>query len=398
MSDPQSRSARLKSPVQAVDGAVASDCKPDLPAPAPTGRITIDLEQLVHNWRNLARLVHPAQCGAVVKANAYGLGAARIIPALAQGGCHTFFIATPDEGHQARALAPGAHIFALDGLLPGSARDFASADIMPVLSTLSDVETWAKLSHMLERRLPCGVHIDSGLNRLGLTARDARRLAADVNMLAQIDVKLIVSHLACADNPADAKNRDQLLAFETLSALFRGVPRSLAASDGLMLGKAYHFDLVRPGYALYGGQASTNHPAPVAPIATVTAQVLAINDVPPGQTVGYAASWRAERPSRIATIAAGYADGVARSASWSDGAPRGHVLLAGKKVPIVGRVSMDLITVDVTDLGADAVKPGDEATLYGPGLTIEDAGFEAGTIGYEVLTRLGPRFARDYLD
>lgn len=365
---------------------------------AATGRVVVDLEQLVHNWRNLARMVAPANCGAVVKANAYGLGAARVIPALVRAGCNTFFIATPAEGHEARALAPDASIFALDGLLPGSAEAFAAAGIMPALATLADIETWARLGQDLGRRLPCALHIDSGLNRLGLTSRDTRKLAADTVLMGRIGVRLVMSHLACADNPADPKNRDQLLAFETISALFRGIPRSLAASDGLMLGKAYHFDLVRPGYALYGGQASMTHRAPVAPVVTVTAQILAINDVPPGETVGYAASWRASRASRIATIAAGYADGVARSASWSGGCARGHVLIAGQKVLIVGRVSMDLITADITDLATGTVAPGDDAILYGPGLTIEDASFDAGTIGYEVLTRLGTRFTREYLE
>jgi alanine racemase len=363
---------------------------------AATGRVSIDLAQLARNWRNLAALVAPAACGAVVKADAYGLGAAQVIPALAAAGCTTFFIATPTEGHEARTLAPKASIFALDGLLPGSAEAFASDGIMPVLSTLRDIEAWGRLSQTLGRPLACGLHIDSGLNRLGVTSRDARRLAANGELLALLDIRLLISHLACADNPADAKNRDQLLAFETLSALFPRIPRSLAASDGLMLGKAYHFDLVRPGYALYGGQASATHRAPVSPVVTAAARILAINDVPPGETVGYAASWRASRPSRIATIAAGYADGVARSASWQDGKPRGHMLVAGRKVPIVGRVSMDLITADVTDIPPGLLAAGDEAVLYGPGLSIEDAGFDAGTIGYELLTRLGQRFDREY--
>lgn len=364
---------------------------------AATGRITVDLAQLAHNWQNLARLVAPASCGAVVKADAYGLGAARVIPALYTAGCRTFFIATPDEGLAARALAPDARVYALDGLFAGSAEDFFAARVTPVLSTLASVEAWAGLAAARGIRLPAALHIDSGLNRLGLTARDARRLANDARLLSALDVTLVMSHLASADNPADQKNREQLLAFETLSALFPGVPRSLAASDGLMLGKAYHFDLVRPGYALYGGQASAGNPAPVSPVVTVTARVLAVNDVAPGETVGYAASWRAQRASRIATVAAGYADGVPRSASSRDGKPYGYVLIRDVKVPIAGRVSMDLITLDVTDLPPGAVQAGDDATLIGPGLSIEDAGYAAGTIGYEVLTRLGQRFERVYL-
>ncbi len=387
--------ARMSRPLAMTDAATRDA---QGASKAATGRITIDLPQLARNWQSLAALVAPARCGAVVKANAYGLGADRVIPALAQAGCTTLFIATPAEGHQARALVPHAGIFALDGLLPGSAEAFADDAIMPVLSTLHDVETWAALARQRGARLACALHIDSGLNRLGLTSRDTRRLAANAPLLDALDVRLVMSHLACADNPADPKNRDQLLAFETLSALFPGVPRSLAASDGLMLGKAYHFDLTRPGYALYGGQASATHRAPVSPVVTVTARILAINDVPPGESVGYAASWRAARPSRIAVVAAGYADGLPRSASWHEGKPRGYVLIAGHKAPIAGRVSMDLITVDVTDIPPARISAGDEAMLYGPGLTIEEAGFDAGTIGYEVLTRLGPRFERVYLE
>ncbi|SFV38959.1 alanine racemase [Hyphomicrobium facile] len=363
-----------------------------------TGTITVDLAQIVTNWRALANKVAPAQCAAVVKADAYGLGAERVIAALARAGCSAFFIATPDEAELARKLAPQACIFALDGLVGNSAAAFDRLSVTPVLSTLDDVVAWSALSRSRGAKLPAALHIDTGLNRLGLPVRDVRRLAAEPTMMAGVELKLVMSHLASADNPRDPKNRDQLLAFETLSALFPGVPRSLAASDGLMLGAAYHFDLVRPGYALYGGQASQSSPAPVKPAVTVAARILAVADVVPGETVGYSATWRARRPSRIATIAAGYADGIPRSASAPDGRPGGHVLISGHLAPIVGRVSMDLITVDVTDLPEGAAMPGEFAKLVAEGLTIEDAGFAAGTIGYEILTRLGHRFTRLYLD
>ena len=364
--------------------------------PGTTGIVTVDLPQIADNWRALSRLTGPAQCGAVVKANAYGLGSDRIIPTLAKAGCKTFFIATPDEAEQARAKAPNATIYALDGVLPGSAEDFARLGIRPVLSSLSEVELWAKLCKARSQKLAAGLHIDTGLNRLGLPARDTRRLASDATLRANFELTLVMSHLACADNPSDPKNRDQLLAFETLSALFPGTPRSLAASDGLMLGPTFHFDVVRPGYALYGGQASVANPAPVAPAVTVSARILSVTDVAPGESVGYSATWRAKRPSRIATIAAGYADGIPRSASAPDGRPGGQVLIGDALAPIVGRVSMDLITVDVTDLAAGAAVPGSFAALIGPGLTVEDAGYQAATIGYEILTRLGARFERVY--
>ena len=363
-----------------------------------TGTITIDLGRISNNWKALAEKVAPAECGAVVKANAYGLGADRVIPALARAGCKTFFIATPDEAEAARRLVPHARLFALDGLVGNAGADFARLGVRPVLSTLDQVVSWAAVAKARSESLAAGLHIDTGLNRLGLPVRDIRLLAEDSSLRAGIKFELVMSHLASADNPRDPKNRDQLVAFETLSALFPGVPRSLAASDGLMLGAPFHFDLVRPGYALYGGQASEIAPAPVKPAVSVSARILAVCDVAPGETVGYSATWRARRASRIATVAAGYADGVPRSASAPDGRPGGHVLVSGHLSPIVGRVSMDLITVDVTDLPEGAAVPGEFAKLIGDGISVEDAGFSSGTIGYEILTRLGPRFTRLYLD
>lgn len=363
-----------------------------------TGTVTIDLGRIAANWRALAEKVSPARCAAVVKADAYGLGAARVVGALTRAGCRTFFIATPDEAETARRLAPSAEIYALDGLVGNTAAAFARQSVKPVLSTLEDIVAWSALCKARGEKLPAAIHIDTGLNRLGLPAREVRRIADDLPVTTSIGIDLVISHLASADNPRDPKNRDQLLAFETLSALFPGVPRSLAASDGLMLGAAYHFDLVRPGYALYGGQASQMAPAPVQPAVAVAARILAVCDVAAGNTVGYSATWRAKRPSRIATIAAGYADGIPRTASAPDGRPGGHVMIAGHLAPMIGRVSMDLVTVDVTDLPDETAMPGAFAELIAEGLSIEDAGFAAGTIGYEILTRLGPRFARLYVE
>lgn len=363
-----------------------------------TGVVRVNLDAIAANWTALAQRVAPARCGGVVKADAYGLGAARVIPALVRAGCETFFIATPNEAEIARELAPLARIFALDGLAGSNGETFANLGVMPVLSTLDDIARWSALGLKRNTKQAAALHIDTGLNRLGLSARDVRRIAGDGTLLAGIDVTLIMSHLASADNPADTKNREQLLAFETLTALFPGVPRSLAASDGLMLGPAYHFDLVRPGYALYGGQASQANPAPVRAAVNVFARILAINDVPRGETVGYSATWRATRPSRIATISAGYADGIPRSASGPDGRPGGYIMIGDTLAPIVGRVSMDLITVDVTDVPAGVARAGEFAKLIGDGLSIEDAGYSAGTIGYEILTRLGQRFQRSYVE
>ena len=368
-------------------------------APAgATGVITIDLGALAGNWRSLAGLVHPAECAAVVKADAYGLGAHRVIPALAKAGCRTFFIATCDEAAEARRLAPGARIFALDGLLAQSAEALLAAGAIPVLSSLPEAREWAALAKSKASKFAAALHIDSGLNRLGLSAREVQELARDAKTLGQIDIALIMSHLASADDPADPKNEQQLSVFKSLRGILPKAPASLAASDGLMLGPGYHFDLVRPGYAIYGGQAFRGGPTPVVPVVRVEARILQIRDVAPGQTIGYSATFKATRLSRVAVLAAGYADGYFRHFSAANGATGGIVSFHGKSAPVVGRVSMDLITVDVTDLGDPAPQRGDLVELIGPSQSIEAAGARAGTIGYEVLTHLGRRFHRVYVD
>lgn len=363
--------------------------------PEATGLITIDLAALVRNWRTLADLVAPSECGAVVKADAYGLGAARVIPALAAAGCTTFFVATPSEAVAARALAPGARIFVLDGLLYGAAETFVQANAIPVLSSLDDIDEWGARARQLRKRLPAALQVDSGLHRLGLSGSDVGALAADPKRLATLDVRLVMSHLACADDPDHPHNARQRTAFNRRRAQLPDAPASLAASDGLMLGADFHYDLVRPGYALYGGQAFKGGPTPVAPVVTVEARVLQVRTLKSGDTVGYSATWVARRRTRLAIVAAGYADGVARALSAATGKGSGAVLVAGQRAPIVGRVSMDLITVDVTDVAGEVAR-GDLVTLVGPGATLESLGRAAGTIGYEVLTRLGPRFARRY--
>lgn len=363
--------------------------------PDATGIITIDLDALQANWLALSALVGPAECAAVVKADAYGLGASEVIPALALAGCRTFFVATPEEARSARLLAPEARLFLLDGLFPGAGDLLLAADVIPVLSNVADVEEWAATAARAGRKLPAALQIDSGLNRLGLSGTDVKWVAGKPELLKAFDLKLVLSHLACADDPAHPHNAKQRTAFNKRRGMLPPAPASLAASDGLMLGAAYHFDLVRPGYALYGGQAFQGGPTPVKPVVTVRARVLQVRTLKAGETVGYSATWQASRPSRVAIIAAGYADGFARTLSAASGKKGGSVMVAGERVPVIGRVSMDLITVDITDVKGD-VERGDLVTLVGPGLTLETIGKSAGTIGYEVLTRLGTRFIRRY--
>ncbi len=361
-----------------------------------TGLITIDLEKIAANWCALARIVEPADCGAVVKADAYGLGATQIIPALVRAGCRTLFVATPDEAAEARALAPTATIYVLDGLMPGTGEALLLHRAVPVLSSIPEIEEWSALCEARGTRLPTVLHVDSGLNRLGLSPAEIETLASRKSLVDTIDIRLIMSHLASADDPKDDKNEEQRRAFDKARARFPGVPASLAASDGLMLGTAYHYDLVRPGYAIYGGQAFRGRSTPVSPAIRVAARILQVRDVAPGQSIGYSATWVAARPSRIAIIAAGYADGIARTLSTTNEHTGASVDVGGKLAPIVGRISMDLITIDVTDISQGADR-GNLVELIAPGLTIESMGAYAGTIGYEVLTRLGRRFHRIYL-
>lgn len=368
-----------------------------LPAvgPAETGVLRIDLDAIAGNWKALAARVRPAECGAVVKADAYGLGVARVVPALAAAGCRTFFVATPREADEVRTHEATARIFVLNGLLTGGAEALLAAGAIPCLASLAEVTEWSSHARRIGARLRAALHIDSGLHRLGMSPADVGQLAERPDLTAELDVVLVMSHLAAADDPSDPMNAEQLRVFETLRGQLVRAPGSLAASDGLMLGRAYHFDLVRPGYALYGGQAFHGERAPVSPVVTLHARVLQVRDVAIGGRVGYSGAWRAARKSRIATIAAGYADGVSRSASSSAASPGGFVTIHGTQLPIVGRVSMDLITVDVTDSGVP-VERGDLAEIIGPSQTLESVGAEARTIGYEVLTRLGRRFERVY--
>jgi len=371
-----------------------------MPLTAPldgvTGIVTIHLPRIAANWRALADLVAPAECAAVVKADAYGLGAARIVPVLAAAGCKTFFVATVTEAREVRERAADSVIYVLDGLVGGSGADLAEIGARPVLSTIDDCFEWAALCEARDRVMAAAVHIDTGLNRLGLTAANVTALAADASLFNRIGVSLVMSHLASADAPDAPMNARQLAAFEQLRGALPAAPASLAASDGLMLGPAYHFDMVRPGYAIYGGQASGAERAPVQPAVRVQARVLQVRDVAAGETVGYAETWQAPGPRRIATVAAGYADGVPRTASAPTGSAGGFVGIEGHLAPIAGRVSMDLITVDVTAFDEGQLKRGDFVDLVGPGLILETVGANAHTIGYEILTRLGRRFLRHY--
>jgi alanine racemase len=356
------------------------------------GVLTIDLGAVAANWRLLTSRLRPGcRAAAVVKADAYGLGAAGVAPTLWNAGCRRFFVATLDEGLALRPIVPDAEIFVFNGPFPGTEADFLAAGLLPVLNSPQQVAGWAALAQP-GLPLAAALHVDTGMSRLGLTMPEAAGLAADADLRRRVPLCLISSHLACADDPDLPMNRRQLLAFAAARRLFPGVEGSLAASSGIFLGQDYHADWVRPGAALYGLRPTPKSPNPMAPVVRLQGRILQVRDVDAGDTVGYGATHRATRRSRLATVAAGYADGLFRSLG-----NRGFAHVGDKRVPLVGRVSMDLVVFDVTGVGEDEVGPGRLIDLIGPANTADDVAAAAGTIGYEVLAALGRRFHRRYL-
>ncbi len=365
-------------------------------------RLTVDLGAVVDNWRTMARLSGKARTAAVVKADAYGLGIEDVGQALYQAGARDFFVATPSEGVSLRAYAPEARIFVLSGIWPGQEPHFFGYDLVPVIASEQQLAFWTGCvadhgDH------PCALQVDTGFNRLGLALEDALELADDTSRPASLSPVLVLSHLACADDPMSPMNRLQLESFRKVSAAFEGIESSLSASAGILLGSAYHFDLTRPGISLYGGRASSIDTPAMRTVATAEARILQVRDARAGETVGYGGMHKVARDSRLAIASVGYADGYMRNLSGAGVALRdtgiaggfGHV--AGHRVPIAGRVTMDLTIFDITDLPGNAVRAGDYIQLFGPDLSVDDVAKAAGTIGYEMLTSLGLRYERQIL-
>jgi alanine racemase len=346
--------------------------------------LTVDLGAVVANWR-LLQAKQPS--GAVVKADGYGLGASPVAAALAAAGCRDFFVATPDEALELRKTIPDAALVVLGGLFAGAEEDFAAHAIIPALGSLAEIDAWSSLARRLDRALPAFLHFDTGMSRLGLDAREYAALAEDHGRLTGIDIRHVMSHLVSAEAPDDPLNAIQRDRFNAGRARLPAAPASLVNSAGMFLGKTFAFDLARPGSALYGINPTPGRPNPMRPTVSLAARVLSVRDIPPRATVGYSASWTAQRASRIATVGVGYADGWHRSHSNA-----GSAYFDGHPVPLVGRVSMDLTTFDVTD--HPEVQPGTWLEFLGPHRLVDDAARDAGTIGYEVLTALGRRFHR----
>jgi alanine racemase len=343
------------------------------------GELVVDLGAIVANWHELCERHQSGPVAGVVKADGYGLGAGAVAKALAAASCWNFFVAQLCEGIALRKeLSHGPMIAVLSGFPPGAD---GGAGLTPVINTPQDLA-----AHRAAGTRGAILHLDTGMERLGLNAREL----AGAGSLSDLDLRFVMTHLACADEPGHPLNAEQARRFHAMAEAAPGVPRSFANSSGLFLGERFESDLARPGAALYGINPTPGQPNPMRCVLRLLVPVLQIRQVPAGATVGYGATWVAKRDSRIATIAAGYADGYLRALSG-----RGFALAAGRTVQLVGRVSMDLITLDVTDVPELAV--GDRVELIGPEQTPDAVAALAGTIGYEVLTALGTRYHRRYI-
>jgi alanine racemase len=354
--------------------------------------ITIDLDALTANYRKCAEQLRPAGCAAVVKADAYGLGIAKIAPALWQAGCRRFFTATHREGITLRSLVPDAGIHVFEGVTGQSTDAFLEHGLVPVLITPDQAAVWVEKARALGKPLPAIFHIDTGMTRLGFGERELNRFLANRDDLNWLEIHYVMTHLACADEPGANMSREQLDRFNRLRALLPPAPTSIGNSAGSHLGGDYAGDLARLGIALYGGNQLQDGTPPWKPVLRVQSRILQLREIREATPVGYGATHLAKPGSRIATVGTGYADGY----PWSLG-NRGVAAIEGHRVPVVGRVSMDLITLDVTGLPGHLVQPGCLVDLIGPDISLEEVAERAGTINYEILTGLGQRASRIFL-
>ncbi|WP_371679838.1 alanine racemase [Microvirga sp. KLBC 81] len=370
-----------------------------IPQETAGGLLHIDLSALASNWRALRDNAGGAEAAAVVKADAYGTGIEQAVPALAQAGCRTFFVAHLSEAVRVRAVAPDATIYVLNGLFPGTSPVYVEHKLRPVLGSFEEIEEWAAFCRSQGQKREAAIHIDTGMNRLGLTVPQGLTLK-DRPECKDFEVALLMSHFVSAEESANPINIRQIESFKAVREMLPGVPTSLANSSGIFLKEKPHFDLVRPGYALYGGNPTPDRDNPMSAVVGLEARIVQLRWVEEDDTVGYNARWLALGRRRIATLSVGYADGYPRSASARGKSGEellaGMVLVAGHPCPFAGNVSMDLITVDVTDVPENEIQRGDTVTMIGGSLNLDEVGRRAGTIGYEILTNLGRRYARSY--
>lgn len=370
----------------------------DTPENAGHGALlTIDLGALVANWRLLKQRAG-TEAGAVVKANAYGIGIEPAVTALAKAGCRTFFVAHLSEAVRARTVAPEVTIYVLNGLAPETGGTYAEHDLSPVLGSHEELLEWAGFRQSGARVRPAALHVDTAMNRLGLWPGEGLDLAREKSgVIAAAGIGLVMSHFAASEVIDDPANARQVSAFAEITAAFPGVPASLLNSSGHFLPGCPSYQLTRPGYALYGGNPTPGQPNPMKPVVGLEAQIIQLREVEAGTQVGYNGTWTAKGRRKLATICLGYADGYPRNASWTDRSQGGSALVGGVRCPFVGTVSMDLIIIDVSDAPAEAARRGAPVTLIGGELDLEAVGSGAKTIGYEILTSLGRRHARRYV-
>jgi len=357
------------------------------------GALTIDLAALAWNWQELARRAAPGRCAAVIKANAYGIGIETAAPALHAAGASVFFVAHPGEGARARAVLPSvARIYVLDGLEAEAdpAADYAAQNLAPVIGSSEELARWSAFAAG-RRPPPSALHLDTGMNRLGFASLSELRAALD--RWGAVGADLLMSHFVASEEPENTLNAEQIARFEAARSALPELPASLANSSGMFL-QAPTYDLARPGYALYGGNPTPGAPNPMRPVVTLEVAIQQTRWIEPGETCGYNQQWTARRRTRLATLLAGYADGLPRGAGAIDGREGAEVAIAGRRCKLVGRMSMDLCIADATDLPEDAARPGVRAQFFGPDVALDDFAARSGTIGYHVLTSLGARYFR----
>jgi alanine racemase len=359
------------------------------------GVLTVDLAAIEANWKQLRRLSIPSECAAVVKGDGYGCGLEPVTALLYHAGCTTFFVADIAEGKRARRVAPEAVIYVLNGVPPGTGSAFAEHYLRPVIGSITELAEWDAFAATNNWHGGFALHVDTGMNRLGVSLEDAAALAPRLRQ-ENHGVTLLMSHFVEAEAAGHARNSEQMGAFREARMLFRGVPASISNSSGIFLGQPAHLDVVRPGAALFGVNPTPGRANPMRPVVELKGRVALVRDISVGATVGYAATWTARRASRIAVVTIGYADGYFRSARSAHAKPSAVMLVAGTPCPIVGRISMDLLALDVTDIPAKSVRRGDLVTAIGEGIDVDTLAKDFGTIGYEVLTSLGRRYARIY--
>ena len=355
--------------------------------------LEINIDSIIHNYQLINNKVGNTECAAVLKADAYGMGASVIAKALDKAGCSTFFVATIDEGIELRACFSKNEnqIAVLSGLLEGSEDIFYSNKLTPVLNDTEQIKKWAIYNKQKKISAPSILHIDTGMNRLGLTINELYDIIKNPTELKELHVEWIMSHLACGDQPRDIMNEKQLSVFLNAKKEIPNVKASLANSAGVFLGKSYHLDMVRPGIALYGSGSGSIPSKPLKQVIKLYSRILQIRTLSTGASVGYGASYRVSEATRVATVGLGYADGYLRSlsnCSW--------VFFNGLRLPVIGRISMDYITIDITQIASEKIKTGDFIEIIGDKFTLDDLATVANTVPHELLTRLGTRHHRIY--